>query len=264
MGPDVFDSENTTNKPELKLEIIKATTAEEKAAKIAAEKKKQDQIKEKARFKITTLKELTGKKETEDKAEAGFDTQCQADLELKTQGSGLAALQASELAKTASATKTEVQNKRKELTATSEAENKNKVANSNTAVGSVERTKLETELKEATAKTIEQQMATFTQQAEKNAQEEASKAAETAVAALTKEMTQKCEKAKEERTKGYQQLTTDDGASIKTQAEAALPAALEKFVPSREMQVVRLKESAYTSHLQHSQVQLLDDGAVSW
>jgi len=271
--PDVFDSENTANKPELKLEIIKATTAEEKAAKIAAEKKKQDLIKEKARFKITTLKELTaefkkeklaGKKETEDKAEAGFDTQCQADLELKTQGSGLAALQASELAKTASATKTEVQNKRKELTATSEAENKNKVANSNTAVGSVERTKLETELKEATAKTIEQQMATFTQQAEKNAQEEASKAAETAVAALTKEMTQKCEKAKEERTKGYQQLTTDDGASIKTQAEAALPAALEKFVPSREMQVVRLKESAYTSHLQHSQVQLLDDGAVSW
>merc|ERR1712086_1104079 len=94
--PDVFDSENTANKPELKLEIIKATTAEEKAAKIAAEKKKQDQIKE--------------------KAEAGFDTQCQADLELKTQGSGLAALQASELAKTASATKTEVQNKRKELT----------------------------------------------------------------------------------------------------------------------------------------------------
>merc|ERR1712086_1045880 len=107
--PDVFDSENTANKPELKLEIIKATTAEEKAAKIAAEKKKQDQIKE---------EKLAGKKETEDKAEAGFDTQCQADLELKTQGSGLAALQASELAKTASATKTEVQNKRKELTAT--------------------------------------------------------------------------------------------------------------------------------------------------
>jgi len=271
--PDVFDSENTANKPELKLEIIKATTAEEKAAKLAAEQKKQDQIKEKARFKITKLKDLTAKfktaklavkKEAEDKTEAGFDTQCQAELELKTTGSGLAALKASESAKTASATKTEVQNKRKELTATFDAENKIKVANSNTAVGSAERTKLETELKEATGKTIDQQMATFTQQAETNANEEAGKAAEIAVSALTKEMTQKCEKSKEDRIKGYQKLTSDDEASIKTQAEAALPAAMEKFVPSREMEVVRLKESAYTSHLQHSQVQLLDDGAVSW
>lgn len=271
--PDVFDSENTANKPELKLEIIKATTAEEKAAKLAAEQKKQDQIKEKARFKITMLKDLTAKfktaklavkKEAEGKTEAGFDKQCQTELELKTTGSGLAALKASESAKTASATKTEVQNKRKELTATFDAENKIKVANSNTAVGSAERTKLETELKEATAKTIDQQMATFTQQAETNANEEAGKAAGIAVSALTKEITQKCEKSKVDRMKGYQKLTSDDEASIKTQAEAALPAAMETFIPSREMEVVRLKESAYTSHLQHSQVQLLDDGAVSW
>lgn len=205
---------------------------------------------------------LSDQRKTEVKAEQAYNATCAAEIKLETTGQAIAAFMAAQTVKTAELTTQKIATMKTGLTEQLKSEITVKVANSDTAAGSAERTELETELKGEMEKRITKEVTAFTREAEEaaadTAEKEANKMAETKKA----EIMRKCAAAKGKRIAGYGQLSSVQEEAVKLKVRAALPGEMEMYQPSLQM-LARLKESVYSSHSQN-QVYLLDDGAASW